>query len=229
MVVRATFAALSKEMALTTVDARQWTAEACQSIHTMRYKRECLVLTLCCPFRPSSLLIFEPRLSTQREVKTSLQTATALHDSYRRILKTLPSNAHAASEELSWAREELQATLSALEIDVDELDESVKVVESAGNRLFGIEDEEVIERRGFVSRIKDQIRVSNSRLGRPAVPSVRRVGMWILWIDLCVFGQNMRASVESVDSSNKSRVRHGFPLLSIGQTLLLSELFVKSW
>jgi hypothetical protein len=93
-------------------------------------------------------------------VKTSLQTATTLHDSYLRILKTLPTSAHATSEELSWAREELKATLSALEADVDELDESVTVVENAGNRLFGIEDEEVRERRRFVSKVKDQIRVS---------------------------------------------------------------------
>jgi DNA-directed RNA polymerase alpha subunit len=100
-------------------------------------------------------------METKRsEVQSSLQTATTLNDSYLRILKTLPPSSHSTSEELSWARDELKATLAALEADVDELDESVRVVESAGNRLFGIEDEEVKVRRAFVAKVKNDIRVS---------------------------------------------------------------------
>lgn len=65
--------------------------------------------------------------------------------------------AREGSEELVWARNELKATLAALEADLEDLDESVKVVESTGPRLFNLNDVEVTERRKYVGRVRGEI------------------------------------------------------------------------
>jgi activator of HSP90 ATPase len=61
------------------------------------------------------------------------------------------------SEELIWAKNELKGTLATLEADLEDLDESVKIVESTGARLFGLDDMEVMKRRQYVSHVRREI------------------------------------------------------------------------
>ncbi|EIW78364.1 hypothetical protein CONPUDRAFT_83799 [Coniophora puteana RWD-64-598 SS2] len=68
--------------------------------------------------------------------------------------------AREGSEELVWARSELKATLAALEADLEDLEESVKIVEETGPRMFGIDEKEVTLRRKYVSKVRVQIEVS---------------------------------------------------------------------
>lgn len=108
-----------------------------------------------------SFLASAPLISlTHSEVETSLQSLSTLHSSYHRILRTVPPSSHSSSEELSWALSELKAALSALEVDVEDLDESVQAVEERGvaSRL-GIAEGQVRERRAFVERVKKEIGV----------------------------------------------------------------------
>lgn len=95
----------------------------------------------------------DPYELVKAEVESSLQSATSLHSSYLRIQKTLPPSSHAASEELSWTRDELRATLTSLEADVEELEMSVDAVSRDPTR-FGVSFEEVRSRQAFVGRVK---------------------------------------------------------------------------
>ncbi|KAI0918544.1 hypothetical protein AcV5_002506 [Taiwanofungus camphoratus] len=95
----------------------------------------------------------DPYHAVQQEIQTSLQTASTLRASYLRIRST----AREDSEELGWARNELKATLAALEADLEDLEESVKIVESTGARMFGLEETEVIERRRYVGYVRREI------------------------------------------------------------------------
>ncbi|KAF8628819.1 hypothetical protein AX15_003698 [Amanita polypyramis BW_CC] len=61
------------------------------------------------------------------------------------------------SEELKWARDELKATLAALEADLEALDESVKVVETTGPETFGLDHTEVLERRKYVNYVRKEV------------------------------------------------------------------------
>ncbi|QRV90864.1 syntaxin 6 [Ceratobasidium sp. AG-Ba] len=67
------------------------------------------------------------------------------------------STASANSEELNWARNELKGTLAALDADLEDLEESVRIVEESGGRLFGVEEEEVMARRKYVVHVRKQI------------------------------------------------------------------------
>jgi len=106
----------------------------------------------------SKVMARDPYFDVKAEVESSLQSVHTLHSSYQRIYSTLPPSHHASSEELSWALSELKATLTSLEVDVEELEETVKVVEDGGNaRMLGIEEVEVRRRRGFLTRVKKDI------------------------------------------------------------------------
>ncbi|KAK7440989.1 hypothetical protein VKT23_016769 [Stygiomarasmius scandens] len=96
----------------------------------------------------------DPYHTVQAEIQTSLQTAGQLRASYVRIRNMAVRE---DSEELIWARNELKATLAALEADLEDLEESVKIVESTGPRMFGLEESEVQERRKYVEHVRKEI------------------------------------------------------------------------
>ncbi|KAI0090398.1 t-SNARE [Irpex rosettiformis] len=119
----------------------------------------------------------DPYNTVQEEVQTSLQAASTLRSSYLRIRSTAREP---DSEELVWARNELKATLAALEADLEDLEESVKIVESTGARMFGLEEQEVIERRRYVEFVRKEI--DNMRVELESEPGIRsrptsRLGM----------------------------------------------------
>ncbi|KAG2156774.1 t-SNARE [Suillus bovinus] len=95
----------------------------------------------------------DPYHEVQREIQSSLQTASTLRSSFLRIR----SLARDGSEELVLARNELKATLAALYTDLEDLEESVKMVEDTGPRYFGLDDAEVSERRKYVSHVRREI------------------------------------------------------------------------
>ncbi|EPQ52214.1 hypothetical protein GLOTRDRAFT_80431 [Gloeophyllum trabeum ATCC 11539] len=110
----------------------------------------------------------DPYHAVQQEVSASLSTAETLRASYQRIRST----ASQGSEELEWARNELKATLAALEADLEDLEESVKIVERTGARMFGIEESELMERRQYVDRVRREIEGMRAELAssQPAAP-----------------------------------------------------------
>ncbi|KDR80137.1 hypothetical protein GALMADRAFT_242387 [Galerina marginata CBS 339.88] len=95
----------------------------------------------------------DPYHAVQQEIQNSLQTAAQLRSSFQRIR----SMARSDSEELMWARNELKATLAALEADLEDLEESVKIVESTDARMFGLDDAEVQKRRRYVGHVRKEI------------------------------------------------------------------------
>ncbi|KAF9225935.1 hypothetical protein BS17DRAFT_572032 [Gyrodon lividus] len=110
----------------------------------------------------------DPYHVVQQEIQSSLQTASTLRASYLRIR----SMAREGSEELLWARNELKATLAALEADLEDLEESVKVVESTGPRLFNLDDTEVTERRKYVGRVRREVESMRSEVEDTTVRAI---------------------------------------------------------
>jgi len=106
----------------------------------------------------------DPYHEAQSEIQSSLQAAEQLLSSFLRIRST----AREGNEELEWARNELRETLSTLESDLGDLEESVKIVETTGPRLFGLDDGEVVQRRRYVSHVRGQIETIRAEIeGHP--------------------------------------------------------------
>lgn len=68
------------------------------------------------------------------------------------------SSSGSYSYDVEETRAELRSTLEALEADLEDLDESVRAVEGAGSR-WGMDDTEITRRRGFVERVKKEVKV----------------------------------------------------------------------
>ncbi|KAM0787899.1 hypothetical protein ACM66B_003948 [Microbotryomycetes sp. NB124-2] len=109
----------------------------------------------------------DPYYQVKSEVEATLQSLETLYSSYTRLRRSSPSH---GSQEVQWALDEVKATLSALEGDLEELEESVAAVEEPGiaHRL-GIMDAQVRQRRTFVDRVKQQVASV-----RAALPSSRQ-------------------------------------------------------
>ncbi|KAJ3905282.1 syntaxin 6, N-terminal-domain-containing protein [Lentinula edodes] len=113
----------------------------------------------------------DPYHAVQQEIQSSLQTAGQLRASYVRI----KNMARDDSEELGWARSELKATLAALEADLEDLEDSVKIVESTGPRMFGLEESEVQERRRYVAYVRKEVENMRAELNTEHSTSSRNL------------------------------------------------------
>jgi hypothetical protein len=89
----------------------------------------------------------------KRDVESNLTHTKDLLQSYSRI-----NGSGSSSSDIEETRAELRATLEALEADLEDLDESVRAVEGAGSR-WGMDDQEIGRRRGFVERVKKEVKV----------------------------------------------------------------------
>jgi len=94
-----------------------------------------------------------PLLSLHRDVLRKLGQARGLLASYNRIRDTATDPK--TSPELANTKADLEAILEDL-TDLDDLDDSVTVVESDPSR-YGLSVEEVRRRRGFVEQVRDQV------------------------------------------------------------------------
>jgi len=95
----------------------------------------------------------DPYDVVQAEIQSTLASAGTLLSSYKRIRSTAREN----SEEVVYARNELKAALSTLEADLEDLEESVRVVEQTGPRVFGLDDAEVQTRRRYVRDVRREL------------------------------------------------------------------------
>ncbi|KAG8883388.1 hypothetical protein FRB99_004575, partial [Tulasnella sp. 403] len=105
----------------------------------------------------------DPYHAVKSEIQSSLQTASTLRASYLRIAST----ASADGEELRWAGSELKATLAALDADLEDLEESVRIVEETGARMFNIDDTELAQRRKYVNFVRTEIEKMRKDISSP--------------------------------------------------------------
>ncbi|AFR95119.2 hypothetical protein C343_03210 [Cryptococcus neoformans C23] len=92
----------------------------------------------------------DPYIDLKREVEASLSTIHSLTQNHPDIFRK------SSSPETVQAQEELRGALSMLETDVEDLEESVRVVEDMGER-WGLGTNEVHKRRDFVQRVKREV------------------------------------------------------------------------
>ncbi|WWD22082.1 hypothetical protein CI109_106571 [Kwoniella shandongensis] len=95
----------------------------------------------------------DPYIDVKREVEQSLSTLQSLLSSHSRLQSSSTSS---SSPELLEAEDELRNTLSNLEGDLEDLEESVTVVEGMGDK-WGIGAGEVRRRREFVEGVKRDV------------------------------------------------------------------------
>ncbi|BEJ14766.1 hypothetical protein CspHIS471_0405330 [Cutaneotrichosporon sp. HIS471] len=106
----------------------------------------------------------DPYVDAKSDVEASISNVGTLLESYQRIQAT--SN---DSPSLIEARGELQSALQLLETDLEDLDESVHVVEQHGDR-WGLAHVEVAERRAFVNNVSSEVARLKTAVGEASRP-----------------------------------------------------------
>ncbi|KLT39746.1 syntaxin 6 [Cutaneotrichosporon oleaginosum] len=99
----------------------------------------------------------DPYVDAKSDVEANIGNVGSLLESYQRI-QTIGGD----SQGLSDAKEELQTALNLLEADLEDLDESVRVVEQHGDR-WGLKHAEIVERRAFVNDVTSKVAVRHLR------------------------------------------------------------------
>ncbi|WVQ76801.1 hypothetical protein IAR50_006475 [Cryptococcus sp. DSM 104548] len=102
----------------------------------------------------------DPYIDVKREVEISLASIQSLARDHRDLY-----NPSASSATVLEAQEELRNTLSILEPDAEDLEESVRVVEDMGER-WGLSADEVARRRQFVQNVKREVKDIRNKVHR---------------------------------------------------------------
>ncbi|WWD00289.1 hypothetical protein V866_007199 [Kwoniella sp. B9012] len=97
----------------------------------------------------------DPYIDVKREIESTLSNLPDLLSTH--------NSSDPSSSTYYEAQEELKNTLQILEGDLEDLEESVRVVEGMGDR-WGISPDEVGNRRRFVERVKKEIRGLKSKV-----------------------------------------------------------------
>ncbi|CED85579.1 SNARE protein TLG1/Syntaxin 6 [Phaffia rhodozyma] len=95
----------------------------------------------------------DPYFDVKQEVESTLLHLQSLVSQYHRALSSYP----ASSREVISARDEVRGTISSIDVDLEDLEESVRAVVEGGDGQFGILDGEIQRRKGFLKMVKAEV------------------------------------------------------------------------
>ncbi|XP_052221530.1 syntaxin-6-like [Dreissena polymorpha] len=107
----------------------------------------------------------DPFFVVKEEVEKALQTSKNL---YTRWCQLADQPSQVSVEEYNWTTNELRNSLRSIDWDVEDLEETVGIVEK-NPKKFRIEVSELKERRDFIERTKSAVREMKSQMTSPQI------------------------------------------------------------
>ncbi|KAJ1527365.1 Syntaxin-6, partial [Nowakowskiella sp. JEL0078] len=111
----------------------------------------------------------------------SLASASQLYQTWCRLVDSnSPLSASTVSsgatvietEELKWTSQELKNSLQTIELDLQDLEETIKIVEANPNR-FRLDESEILGRRDFISKTRKSVLDMKTTVGNPTANKSR--------------------------------------------------------
>ncbi|XP_078686368.1 syntaxin-6-like isoform X2 [Branchiostoma floridae x Branchiostoma belcheri] len=102
----------------------------------------------------------DPFFVVKDEVQKAVQNATGL---YQRWCELLEDPVSVSKEEYDWTSNELRNSLRSIEWDLEDLDETISIVES-NPRKFKIDQQELGDRRAFISRTRQSVKQTQNEM-----------------------------------------------------------------
>eukprot|EP01137_Pigoraptor_chileana_P003111 Opistho-2@42860 len=93
----------------------------------------------------------DPFFEVRDDVQKSISTAQELYDRWQELLSD--NTTASKNEELDWVARELRTVLKTVELDLDDLDEVIKISESDPEK-FDLTRSEIDDRKAFVARTR---------------------------------------------------------------------------
>ncbi|XP_070683882.1 syntaxin-10 [Pempheris klunzingeri] len=108
--------------------------------------------------------IEDPFFVVKGEVQKALSRARGLFDRWEELLQ---DGTQVSRDELDWSTNELRNCLRAIDWDLEDLSETINIVESNPGK-FKLSDDELQERREFVERTRQSVQEMKEQLSSPS-------------------------------------------------------------
>jgi len=105
----------------------------------------------------------DPFFVVKDEVQKAVQTARSL---YQRWCELLDDPTNVSKEEYDWTTNELRNSLRSIEWDLEDLEETISIVEK-NTKKFKIDNVELGDRKAFVARTKTTVKEMREHMASP--------------------------------------------------------------
>ncbi|XP_035271579.1 syntaxin-6 [Anguilla anguilla] len=105
----------------------------------------------------------DPFFVVKGEVQKAVNTAQGLH---QRWLELLQDPSSASKEEVDWTTNELRNSLRSIEWDLEDLDETISIVE-ANPRKFNLDAMELTKRKAFITSTRQTVKEMKDQMSCP--------------------------------------------------------------
>ncbi|CAL1592688.1 unnamed protein product [Knipowitschia caucasica] len=106
----------------------------------------------------------DPFFVVKGEVHKALNAAQSL---YQRWSELLQEGAGASKEEMDWTTNELRNSLRSIEWDLEDLDETISIVES-NPKKFNLDTVELSKRKAFITNTRQSVKEMKEQMSSPA-------------------------------------------------------------
>ncbi|XP_056266747.1 syntaxin-6 isoform X2 [Pseudoliparis swirei] len=107
---------------------------------------------------------------TGGEVQKAVNAAQSLHHRWSELLQ---EGGGASKEEMDWTTNELRNSLRSIEWDLEDLDETISIVES-NPKKFNLDAMELSKRKAFITSTRQTVKEMKEQMARPTAASVDR-------------------------------------------------------
>ncbi|XP_052446955.1 syntaxin-6-like [Carassius gibelio] len=114
----------------------------------------------------------DPFFVVKGEVQKAVNTAQGLH---QRWMELLQDPGGASKEEVDWTTNELRNSLRSIEWDLEDLDETISIVE-ANPKKFNLDAMELAKRKAFITSTRQTVREMKDHMASPmgvTVPEIK--------------------------------------------------------
>ncbi|KAM7409796.1 hypothetical protein PAMA_001338 [Pampus argenteus] len=112
----------------------------------------------------------DPFFVVKGEVQKAVNAAQSLHHRWSELLQ---EGGGASKEEMDWTTNELRNSLRSIEWDLEDLDETISIVES-NPKKFNLDSAELLKRKAFITSTRHTVKEMKEQMSSPAVGSMDR-------------------------------------------------------
>ncbi|XP_040896803.1 syntaxin-6 [Toxotes jaculatrix] len=112
----------------------------------------------------------DPFFVVKGEVQKAVNAAQSLHHRWSELLQ---EGGRASKEEMDWTTNELRNSLRSIEWDLEDLDETISIVES-NPKKFNLDAAELSKRKAFITSTRQTVKEMKEQMSSPAAASMDR-------------------------------------------------------
>lgn len=110
----------------------------------------------------------DPFFVVKGEVQKAVNAAQSLHQRWSELLQ---EGGGASKEEMDWTTNELRNSLRSIEWDLEDLDETISIVES-NPKKFNLDAAELSKRKAFITNTRETVKEMKEQMSSPAAVSL---------------------------------------------------------